>query len=215
MLPVAVHPPPLRPEAPPPPPLAHVPPYFPTAPRACSASTSLLSSEIWTKHRPPGSRAPPEEVCKPDSVLPPIFAGAAAIRLVPRLPGGSSDRPEGTDGPPAPGLATGPPSYSVLLRVGFTERPPSRADLVSSYLTVSPLLRAVGAGRSPLCGTFPRSLGAAVNGHPALRSPDFPPTAEAASDCSTSSGGCAATQDVLGRAFQRSAVGFVAFGLPK
>ena len=45
-----------------------------------------------------------------------------------------------------------------------------------------------GPGRSPFCGTFPRSLGAAVNGHPALRSPDFPPAARAASDCSTSSG---------------------------
>src|SRR5207249_11688617 len=62
-------------------------------------------------------------------------AGAAAIRLVPRLPGGSSDRPEGTDGQPAPGLAARPPSYTVLLQVGFTERPPSRADLVDRKST--------------------------------------------------------------------------------
>src|SRR5262249_20029811 len=71
--------------------------------------------------------------------------------------------------------------------MGFTERPPSRADLASSYLAVSPLLRARGPGRSVLCGTFPRSPGAAVDGHPALRSPDFPP-ASSASGCSTSSG---------------------------
>jgi len=32
--------------------------------------------------------------------------------------------------------------------------------------------------RSAFCGTFPRLLGAAVNGHPALRSPDFPPVAK-------------------------------------
>src|SRR5262249_33811546 len=37
------------------------------------------------------------------------------------------------------------------------------------------------------CGTFPRLPGAAVDGHPALRSPDFPP-AVSASGCSTSSG---------------------------
>src|SRR6185503_3490777 len=41
--------------------------------------------------------------------------------------------------------------------------------------------------RSAFCGTFPRSLGAAVSGHPALRSPDFPPVAQATSGCSTSS----------------------------
>jgi len=29
------------------------------------------------------------------------------------------------------------------------------------------------------CGTFPRSLGAAVSGHPVLWSPDFPPLAQA------------------------------------
>ena len=31
--------------------------------------------------------------------------------------------------------------------------------------------------RCLFCGTFPRSLGAVVNGHPVLWSPDFPPTA--------------------------------------
>ena len=50
-----------------------------------------------------------------------------------------------------------------------------------------PYPRPRGQRRSAFCGTFPRSLGAAVSGHPALRSPDFPPAAETASDCSTSS----------------------------
>jgi hypothetical protein len=94
--------------------------------------------------------------------------------------------------------------YAVLLRVGFTEHPPSRADLVSSYLAVSPLLRTRGPQRSSLCGTFPRSLGAAVSGHPALWSPDFPPAAEASSGCSTSSG-----EDV-----RRLSVGLFAFCSP-
>ena len=58
---------------------------------------------------------------------------------------------------------------------GVYRSPPSRADLASSYLAVSPLLRTTGPGRTPFCGTFPRSLGAVVSGHPALRSPDFPP----------------------------------------
>src|SRR5262249_5914759 len=38
----------------------------------------------------------------------------------------------------------------------------------------------VSPKRSVLCGTFPRSPGAAVNGHPALRSPDFPPASRRA-----------------------------------
>ena len=50
-----------------------------------------------------------------------------------------------------------------------------------------PYLRPRGRKRSAFCGTFPRSLGAAVSGHPALRSPDFPPVAVATSGCSTSS----------------------------
>ena len=35
------------------------------------------------------------------------------------------------------------------------------------------------AGRCVFCGTFPRSLEAAVNGHPVLWSPDFPPPRKA------------------------------------
>lgn len=42
----------------------------------------------------------------------------------------------------------------------------------------SPTLRRPRAAEPSLfCGTFPRSLEAAVSGHPALRSPDFPPAA--------------------------------------
>ena len=52
-------------------------------------------------------------------------------------------------------VTAGPPSYTVLLRVGFTERPLSRADLVSSYLTVSPLLRARRRGAVSFLWHFP------------------------------------------------------------
>jgi hypothetical protein len=86
-------------------------------------------------------------------------------------------------------------SYLVLLRVGFVQQPSSLRTLVSSYLTFSPLpteqterrdrdranLLSVSnlylyllRRRSFFCGTFPASQRAAVNGHPAPRSPDFP-----------------------------------------
>jgi|SRR5581483_9160272 len=55
-------------------------------------------------------------------------------------------------------------------------------ELLPHRFTLAPRSR---AGRSLFCGTFPRSLGAAVSGHPALRSPDFPPAAGAASGCLT------------------------------
>jgi len=52
---------------------------------------------------------------------------------------------------------------------------------VSSYLAFSPLPRDIKVlvlqyftGRYLFCGTFPRLLGAAVNGHPVSWSPDFP-----------------------------------------
>jgi len=99
---------------------------------------------------------PPEEVCKPDSVTPTQRVGAAAIHLVPRLPGGSSDRPE-ENGRAArrPTLADRTSLYTVLLRVGFTERPLSRTDLVSSYLTISPLLRTSRSGAVSFLWHFP------------------------------------------------------------
>ena len=84
-------------------------------------------------------------------------------------------------------LRTGRPQtlpYLVLLRMGFTELPTSPPELVSSYLTLSPL---------PVCAetrtggllSVALSLGSPpvpVRDHPALRSPDFPPAPEGASD---------------------------------
>jgi len=46
---------------------------------------------------------------------------------------------------------------------------------VSSYLAVSPLPRERIAGRFVFCGTFLRLPEVAVNDHPVLWSPDFPP----------------------------------------
>src|SRR5262245_37770043 len=47
---------------------------------------------------------------------------------------------------------------------------------VSSYLAFS-TLPISNDGRYLFCGTFPRSLGAAISGHLVLWSPDFPPFA--------------------------------------
>ncbi len=128
--------------------------------------------------------ARPESICKRDSVgagrrLGSHSSGPPVARRLERPYPGASD------GPPAP--------CSVLLRVGFAKRPPSPASLVSSYLTVSPLPAASfpKGRRSPFCCTFPVSRRAAVSGHPALWSPDFPLTANAraaASDCPIDSG---------------------------
>ena len=72
------------------------------------------------------------------------------IHLGPRLLEVSSDLPESLDGPPSA------LSYSVLLRVGFTEPPASPPELVSSYLTVSPLPWETShfPRRFAFCGTF-------------------------------------------------------------
>jgi len=77
--------------------------------------------------------------------------------VAPRRDNGHSSRPAVADGleQPTRELRTGRPralSYSVLLRVGFTEHPASPRDLVSSYLTVSPLPRPK-ARRFAFCGT--------------------------------------------------------------
>ena len=150
---------------------------------------SYLSSKISEAERACfwAACGPPEEVCKPDSVPPPRKREQQPFVWSPGCP-----RDRATD-PREGGRATRTrpegraPSYAVLLRVGFTERPSSRTDLASSYLALSPLLRARGTERSTLCGTFPRLPGAAVSGPPALWSPDCPPAASA-SGCSTSSG---------------------------
>jgi hypothetical protein len=83
-------------------------------------------------------------------LFPPPWSGrVTAIPLGPRFPGSSSGLTRGTWERATPGgtLQAPPPSYSALLRVGFTEHPGSPRGLVSSYLTVSPLL-ALPRGRA-------------------------------------------------------------------
>ncbi len=67
--------------------------------------------------------------------------------------------------------------YLALLRMGFTEHPASPPNLVSSYLTLSPLPAIALATAGGLLSVA-LSLGSPpvpVRNHPALRSPDFPP----------------------------------------
>jgi len=67
-------------------------------------------------------------------------------------------------------------SYLVLLQVGFAEPPMSPPELVSSYLTVSPLPRETNVPRGGLLSvalSFP-SPGLGVTQHLALWSSDFP-----------------------------------------
>ena len=121
-----------------------------------------------------------EGIDKPDSVPPgndrgqrPFFWSRRCRRDRATLPEG----PSGKDHPAPRRLAPpkGEPSYSVLLRMGFTRTVAHAA--VERALT-SPFhpcrLRLNRRRRSFFCGTFPRFLGAAVSGHPVLRSPDFP-----------------------------------------
>jgi hypothetical protein len=94
--------------------------------------------------------------------------GMMTIHLAPMLPSGSSDLPGNSDGP-----SSNFP-YLVLLRMGFTQLPPSPGGLVSSYLTLSPLLPEYsGGGFLSVALSFP-SPGLGITQHPVLRSPDFP-----------------------------------------
>src|SRR2546426_430567 len=72
---------------------------------------------------------PPEEVCKPDSVLPPRKREQQPFVWSPGCPGDRATDPRERTGSPRLASRPEPPSYTVLLRVGFTERPLSRADL--------------------------------------------------------------------------------------
>ncbi len=80
------------------------------------------------------------------------------------------------------------PFCLALLRVGFTKPSESPHLLVSSYLTVSPLPRALidesirrtGGLLSVALSLTSRPVG--VTDHPALRSPDFPLACEQTSD---------------------------------
>ncbi len=96
------------------------------------------------------------------------------IHLVSPLPTRSSDLPGNSSGPPL----TFP--YLVLLQAGFTKLPPSPAELVSSYLTFSPL-PLIGplnvltrGGFLSVALSFP-SPGLGVTQRFVLWSPDFPP----------------------------------------
>ncbi len=71
--------------------------------------------------------------------------------------------------------------YSTLLRMGFTELPTSPPELVSSYLTLSPLSTVAKASMDGLLSVA-LSLGlppVSVRNHPVLWSPDFPPVRRA------------------------------------
>jgi len=81
--------------------------------------------------------------------------------------------------------------YLALLRMGFTELPTSPPELVSSYLTVSPLPAVAEALTGGLLSVA-LSLGSPpvpVRNHPALRSPDFPPARYRRSEASRRSPG--------------------------
>ena len=139
----------------------------------------------------PGERAaerrPPEEVCKPDSVPPPNERGQQPFVWSRGCP-----RDRATD--PRGGRATRArpegraPSYSVLLRVGFTERPSSRTDLASSYLAVSPLLRAEARGGLLSVALSPDHSGPSLTATLPCGVRTFLATPEVPRDCSTSSG---------------------------
>jgi len=83
----------------------------------------MFLKKIWLKQAV-------SRVLFPGRVAPP---GVVAIHLGLPLPTASSSQPGGTDGSPLT------PPYLALLLTGFTWHPPSPADPVSSYLTLSPL----------------------------------------------------------------------------
>ncbi len=103
-------------------------------------------------------------IVKPDSVM--THSGVTAIiHLAPRLLTGSSDLTRGL-------RADHPTLLFGLAPGGVCQASTITGEPVSSYLAIS-TLPACG-WRYVFCGTFPRSLGAAISGHPVLRSPDFP-----------------------------------------
>src|SRR5690349_20025669 len=100
-----------------------------------------LRAHYDARSRDRAMRGPPEEVSKPDFVTPTQRWAQQPFIWSPGCPGDRATDPRNRTGSPCRPLRAGV-LYTVLLRVGFTERPPSRADLLSSYLTISPLLRA-------------------------------------------------------------------------
>ena len=126
------------------------------------------------------ARVGDESVCKPDSVPPrgggdhPSAAGVAAgLRGCPRATYPGASREQRSNG------VRGPKPFLVLLRVGFTEPPPSPRALVVSYTAVSPLPAGPRRTGALAGGLFSVALSrglprVGVTHHPALWSPDFP-----------------------------------------
>lgn len=131
---------------------------------ANTAASARLVAHRATKHyRLAAHNRVEERACKPDSV-PSLGGWVAVIPLGRLLPTVSSDAPEGSRGPRSLSL--------VLLRVGFAEHPCYH----ECWCLWTPFSPTPATCRPTFfCGTFPRSLEAAVSGHLALRSPDFPP----------------------------------------
>ncbi len=111
------------------------------------------SRRLPRERRPGGADEP---TCTPGSVPAPVTRWrVATIHLGRTLPHASSGLPGSSGGQPSDA------SCLTLLRVGFTEPPPSPEVLVVSYTTVSPLprrrrLSTAPPWRSVLCGTVPR-----------------------------------------------------------
>ena len=86
----------------------------------------------------PGARHPSEEVSKPDSVPPPNRREQQPFNWSPGYPGDRATDPRERAGNPRPAEA-GPPSYTVLLRMGFAEPRPHERGWRALTLAVSPL----------------------------------------------------------------------------
>src|SRR5215213_1724365 len=163
--------------------LARLPAVAPMAGRRLTATLR--------QHPPAGSR---QRLCADESADTPgpvparrsPAAQVAVIHLDVLLPARSRDpvRRPGCTGPThrgrrsgLPGSSGGPPSNApclALLRVGFTEPPPSPGMLVVSYTTVSPLPDACAPGGLFSVALSRGSPRVGVTHHPALRSPDVP-----------------------------------------
>src|SRR5262249_35236905 len=101
--------------------LHHSTPHRPTARGIYTPAGRAARVTCVRSGRAGGGCRPPEEVCKPDSVPPPRKRGQQPFVWSPGCPGDRATDPRGSGGPPAPGPEARLPSYTVLLRVGFTE----------------------------------------------------------------------------------------------
>ena len=87
------------------------------------------------------------------------------------------------------------PSYLVLLQVGFG----MRARSLARRWALTPPFHPYPFGRCIFCATFRGSLRAAVSGHPALWSPDFPLPYPGSDRPTHSGGGDSSIAEVLKR----------------